>query len=70
MTDNVYELGLARNDANYQPLTPLSFLDRAAAVYPDKIAWVHGDRAASYRDFQARCRRLASALAARGIERR
>ncbi len=65
MTD--FSRGLDRNPANYRPLTPVSFLDRAAAVWPDRIAWVHGAARTSYRDFRARCRRLASALAARGI---
>ena len=62
-----YEDGLRRNDANYVPLTPLSFLRRAAAVFPERRAWIHGSRRASYAEFYARCRRLASALAARGI---
>ena len=59
--------GLARNAANHRPLTPLSFLARAAAVYPHRTAWLHGERRADYREFEARCRRLAAALAARGI---
>ena len=62
-----YEAGLERNDANYVPLTPLSFLRRAAAVFPERTAWIHGSRRASYAEFYARCRRLASALAKRGI---
>jgi len=62
-----YEAGLERNDANYVPLTPLSFLRRAAAVFPERTAWIHGARRASYDAFYARCRRLASALAKRGI---
>ncbi|MFQ5765713.1 MAG: acyl-CoA synthetase, partial [Rhodospirillales bacterium] len=53
--------------ANFQPQTPLSFLAWAAAVYPEKTAVVHGDRHYSYREFAERCRRLASALQARGI---
>ena len=62
-----YEAGLARNDANYVPLTPLSFLRRAAAVFPERTAWIHGQRQASYAAFYERSRRLASALARRGI---
>ena len=58
---------LARNAANFAPLTPLSFLARAAAVYPDKLAVVYGDTRYSYREFYARCRRLADALRRRGI---
>ena len=61
------EAGLERNDANYVPLTPLSFLRRAAAVFPERTAWIHGDRRASYAEFYERSRRLASALAKRGI---
>ncbi len=62
-----YETGLERNDANYVPLTPLSFLRRAAATFPGRTAWIHGARRASYAEFYARSRRLASALAAHGI---
>ena len=62
-----YEAGLERNDANYVPLTPLSFLRRAAAVFPERTAWIHGSRRASYAEFYVRSRRLASALAKRGV---
>jgi 3-(methylthio)propionyl---CoA ligase len=58
---------LARGAANYVPLTPLSFLARAAAIYPAKIAVVHGERRYSYGAFYARCRRLADALRRRGV---
>ncbi len=58
---------LARNAANFTALSPLSFLARAAAVYPDKIAIVHGEARYSYREFYTRCRRLADALRRRGI---
>jgi fatty-acyl-CoA synthase len=64
-----YDTDLDRNPANFQPLTPLSFLARAAAVYPDQTAIIHGARSWSYREFYARARRLASALARRGIKR-
>jgi len=64
-----YERDLGRKAANYVALTPLSFLARAAAVYPGRTAWIDGDRRASYAEFHDRCRRLASALAARGIGR-
>ena len=64
---NPYEAGLGRNDANHVPLTPLSFLRRAAAVFPERTAWIHGERRASYRGFYDRSRRLASALAKRGV---
>ncbi|HEV2336158.1 MAG TPA: acyl-CoA synthetase [Stellaceae bacterium] len=58
---------LARNPANNAALTPLGFLTRAAAIYPDKLAVVHGERRYSYRQFEARCRRFADALKKRGI---
>ncbi|MEQ8295049.1 MAG: acyl-CoA synthetase [Nitratireductor sp.] len=63
----IFEIGLDRNAANFQPLTPLSYLERAAMTFPDQTAIVHGSARTSYRDFFARSRRLASALAARGI---
>src|SRR5215472_5756826 len=64
-----YDTDLDRNPANFQPLTPLSFLERAAAVFPDRTAIIHGPLHRSYADFYARARRLASALAQRGIKR-
>jgi fatty-acyl-CoA synthase len=64
-----YETDLDRNAANFQPLTPLSFLARAAEVYPDTPAIIHGTLSRNYRDFYARARRLASALSRRGIKR-
>jgi fatty-acyl-CoA synthase len=64
-----YDTDLDRNAANFQPLTPLSFLARAAGVYPDHTAIVHGERSWSYREFYARARRLGWAVAMRGIKR-
>src|SRR6188474_1907737 len=61
------ERHLARNPANFAALTPLNFLPRAAAVYPDKVAVIHGDRRFTYREFYERCRRFADALHRRGI---
>jgi 3-(methylthio)propionyl---CoA ligase len=58
---------LARNPANFTALSPLSFLARSAAVYPDKLAVVNGDARFTYRELYARCRRLADALRGRGI---
>jgi fatty-acyl-CoA synthase len=69
MTSTAYDTDLDRNAANFQPLTPLSFLARAAAVYPDVTAIVHGKRSWNYRQFYARARQLASALARRGVKR-
>jgi fatty-acyl-CoA synthase len=62
-----YEQGLDRNPANFGPLTPISFLERAADVFPTRTAWIHGDMRASYAAFRARARRLAAALAGRGV---
>ena len=64
---NPYETDLDRNAANYQPLTPLTYLERAAKVFPDQVAIIHGARRVTYRDFWRRSLRLASALAAHGI---
>ena len=64
-----YDTGLGRNPANFAPLTPLSFLERAASVFPDQTAIIHGSLRRSYAQFYARARRLASALARRGIAR-
>ena len=64
-----YDIGLGKNPANFQPLTPLAFLERAAAVFPDQTAIIHGRRSSTYAEFYARARRLASALAKRGISR-
>src|SRR5260370_2357239 len=58
---------LRRSAANYAPLSPLSFLARAAAIYPDKTAIIHGSRRISYAEFYERCRRLADALRRRGV---
>lgn len=63
----IYEADLTQQPANYRPLTPLNFLDRSAMVYPDHIAVIDGHRQFTYRQFKARCLRLASALSKRGI---
>ena len=64
---NSYEQSLDKNPANYQPLTPITLLERAAKVYPGHVAIIHGMRRISYADFYSRARRLASALASRYI---
>ena len=64
---NPYEQDLAKNPANYAPLTPLSFLERSAYTYPHRAAVVHGARCYTWKETYARCRRLGSALARRGI---
>src|SRR3546814_9414629 len=66
-TTSIFDRDLPRGPANHSVLTPLDFLDRAATVYPDKPAVVHGTLQRSYAETYARCRRLASALKRRGI---
>src|ERR1700733_1851652 len=70
MTGNpAYLTGLDRNQANYAPLTPLTFIERAAYVYPDRLAVVHGAQHYTWAQTYARCRRLGAALPRRGIGR-
>ena len=70
MAENFFDLGLDRNPANYQPLTPLTFLERAATVFPQHPAIVHGAVRMNYADFYRRARQLGSALSTRfGIGR-
>ena len=64
---DLYVTGLEANAANYAPLTPLTFLDWSADVYPDRPAVVHGGRRFTWAQTRERCRRLASALSARGV---
>jgi fatty-acyl-CoA synthase len=67
VTPNVYETDLGRTAANFQALTPLSFLERTAANYPDHTAVIHGNLRRTYRELYARTRRLAAALKILGI---
>jgi len=67
MAQNPYELNLDKNAANYVALSPLSFIRRTAAVYPDRTAVVHGDLRRTWLQTYERCVRLASALRRRGI---
>ena len=69
MTNSPYDRDLERNPANFQPLTPITFLERAAAVFPERVAIVHGRLRRNYRDFYARSLRLASALEKAGLGR-
>src|SRR3989449_3596036 len=64
---NIFQRGLGRAPANFAPLSPLGFLPRSAEIYPERVAVIHGERRITYRDFDARARRLASALVQRGI---
>ena len=65
--DSIYEQHLDKNSANYVPLAPGSFLKRAADIYPDHPALIHGSKSYTYTELQARARRLASALEAKGV---
>jgi fatty-acyl-CoA synthase len=66
-TSSPYAVALERHAANYVPLSPLGFIERSAAVFPDRLAVVHGSRRYSWAETYARCRRLAGALRRRGI---
>lgn len=66
---NIYEIGLDKNAANYAPLTPINFLERAATVYPNRLAVVHGERRYTWRQTQQRSGQLAAALRKHGIGR-
>ncbi len=65
---NLYNVGLDKNPANYVPLSPLTFLERAASVYPKLTSIVHGNLRYTWAETYERCRRLASALHKRGID--
>ena len=66
---NPFETGLEKNPANFQALTPLSFIERTAAVYPRRTAVVHGEIRRNWSETYGRCRRLASALERRGLKK-
>ena len=66
---NPYNIDLDKNLANYQPLTPISFLERAADVFPNHIAIIHGSLKQTYSNFYARSKKLASALSKKNILR-
>ena len=66
---NPYNQNLDPNPANYQPLTPLTFLERASDVFPDFVAIIHGSQQFTYREFYTRSKQLASALSQHGMTR-
>src|SRR6056300_1693382 len=66
---NPYNQNLDPNPANYQPLTPLSFLERASDIFPDFVAIIHGAQRLNYREFYTRSKQLASALSQQGMTR-
>jgi fatty-acyl-CoA synthase len=65
--NSIFDRDLPRNEANHAPLSPLSFIERAAEVYPQRLAIVHGDLRRNWAELYARCRRLASALSRHGV---
>ncbi|AWI75382.1 acyl-CoA synthetase [Parazoarcus communis] len=67
VSNNPYEQGLDKNAANFVPLSPLSFIERSAYVYPDRVSVIHGARQFTWKQTYERCRRLASALTQHGI---
>src|SRR5690606_20057621 len=68
---SIYEQGLPKTPANYAPISPLSFIERTASVYPDQLAVIHGSGSSALRrtwaEVYTRCRQLASALSKDGI---
>ena len=66
---SIYDVDLDKTPANYQPLTPLSFLARSASVYPQHIAIIHGKQRTTYSAFYVRARKLASALVKAGLKK-
>ena len=66
---NIYDIDLDQTPANYTPLSPLSFIRRSAAVYPDVTSIIHGQRRYTWKETYARCKRLGSALQKRGIKK-
>jgi len=64
---HMFDQHLDRNPANFAPLSPLSFIERTAEVYPDRLAIVHGELRRTWGQTYARCRQLASSLNRAGI---
>jgi len=64
---SIFDQDLPRNPANFTPISPLAFIERAAEVYPRRLAVVHGDLRRTWSELYTRCRRLAAALCANGI---
>ena len=59
---NPYQLGLDKNSANFVALSPLSFIERSAKVYPDRLAAIYGERRQTWGQTYTRCRQLAQAF--------
>ena len=64
---NIMEKDLQPNQANYFPLSPISFLTRTANIWPDKIAWIHGKKKNTYKQLLEKCTLIASGLRKNGI---
>jgi fatty-acyl-CoA synthase len=64
---HIFDQDLPRHEANFTPLSPLSFIERAAEVYPQRLAVIHGDLRRNWSELYLRCRQLASALAKSGV---
>ncbi|MGQ4877678.1 acyl-CoA synthetase [Billgrantia sp. LNSP4103-1] len=68
MNNSIFEQGLPKTPANHVPLSPLTFIERSASIYPDYPAVIYGDIRRSWSETWLRCRRLASALEKRGVK--
>ena len=69
MSGHPFNTDLDKNDANYVPLSPLSFLKRSASAFPNRTSLIYGNQKFTWRETQKRCFRLASALKKRGIKK-
>jgi len=67
VASNPYTIGLDQNPANYVSLSPLSFIERSAFIYPKRVSVIQGGRQYTWKESYDRCRQLASALKGRGI---
>src|SRR5215467_6194722 len=67
MLTSKYEIALGKNEANYEPLSPIPFLERSALVYPAKPAIIDGERVITYAEMWRRCRQAADALRKAGV---
>ena len=67
MSTSIYDQNLPQNEANHAPLTPLSFIERTAEVYPNRLAVIYGDLRRTWSETYARCRQLASSLQKAGV---
>src|SRR5215204_3834227 len=66
---SIFDQDLPRNEANFAPLSPLSFIERAAQVYPQRLAVIQGDLRRNWDEVYTRCRQLASALTKSGVSK-